>query len=135
MQRTGSHPDDIALVVGATSTPDYNFPSTASILCDKLGLKNAFAFDLQAACSGFLFALETVANFIRSGRYKKIIVVGADKMSSITNYTDRYTFPIFGYGAAAFMVEPTTEDYGVIDAIVVKDCKGLPFFASDKKET
>ncbi len=127
MQRTGSNPDDIDLVVVATSTPDYNFPSTASILCDKLGLKNAFAFDLQAACSGFLFALETVANFIRSGRYKKIIVVGADKMSSITNYTDRSTCPIFGDGAGAFMVEPTTEDYGVIDSILRTDGKGLPF--------
>ncbi len=127
MQRTGSNPDDIDLVVVATTTPDYNFPSTASILCDKLGLKNAFAFDLQAACSGFLFALETVANFIRSGRYKKIIVVGADKMSSITNYTDRATCPIFGDGAAAFMVEATTEDFGVLDSILRTDGKGLPF--------
>jgi len=79
------------LVVVATTTPDYHFPSTASILCDKLGLKNAFAFDLQAACSGFLYLMETAANFIRSGRYKKIIIVGADKMSSMVNYTDRAT--------------------------------------------
>jgi 3-oxoacyl-[acyl-carrier-protein] synthase-3 len=127
MQRTGSNPDDIDLVVVATTTPDYNFPSTASILCDKLGLKNAFAFDMQAACSGFLYALETVANFIRSGRYKKIIVVGADKMSGITDYTDRATCPIFGDGAAAFMVEPTTEDLGVKDALLRTDGKGLPF--------
>jgi 3-oxoacyl-[acyl-carrier-protein] synthase-3 len=127
MQRTGSNPDDIDLVVVATTTPDYNFPSTASILCDKLGLKNAFAFDMQAACSGFLFALETVANYIRTGRYKKIIVVGADKMSGITDYTDRATCPIFGDGAAAFMVEPTTEDLGVKDALLRTDGKGLPF--------
>jgi 3-oxoacyl-[acyl-carrier-protein] synthase-3 len=90
-------------------------------------LKNAFAFDMQAACSGFLYALETVANYIRSGRYKKIIVVGADKMSGITDYTDRATCPIFGDGAAAFMVEPTTENFGVMDALLRTDGKGLPF--------
>ena len=127
MQRTGSNPDDIDLVIVATTTPDYHFPSTASILCDKLRLKNAFAFDLQAACSGFLYALETAANFVRSGRYKKVIVVGADKMSSMVNYTDRATCPIFGDGAAAFMIEPTTEEYGVMDAILRTDGKGLPF--------
>ena len=127
MQRTKSNPDDIDLVIVATTTPDYHFPSTASILCDKLGLKNAFAFDLQAACSGFLFLMETAANFIRSGRYKKIIIVGADKMSSMVDYTERATCPIFGDGAAAFMVEPTTEDLGIMDAILRTDGKGLPF--------
>ena len=127
MQRTGADPDDIDLVIVATTTPDYHFPSTASILCDKLRLKNAFAFDLQAACSGFLYALETAANFIRSGRYKKVIIVGADKMSSMVNYTDRATCPIFGDGAAAFMIEPTTEDYGIMDSILRTDGKGLPF--------
>ena len=100
MQRTGSNPDDVDLVIVATSTPDYQFPSIASILCDKLGLKNAFAFDMSAACCGFLYMMETAANFIRSGRYKKVIIVGADKMSSIVNYTDRATCPIFGDGAA-----------------------------------
>ncbi len=79
MKKTGANPDDIDLVIVATTTPDYHFPSTASILCDKLGLKNAFAFDLQAACCGFLYLMETTANFIRSGRYKKIIIVGADR--------------------------------------------------------
>ena len=127
MQRTGANPDDIDAVIVATSTPDYHFPSTASILCDKLGLKNAFAFDLQAACSGFLFLMETAANFIRSGKYKKIIIVGADKMSSMVDYTDRATCPIFGDGAAAFMLEPTNEDVGVMDAILRTDGKGLPF--------
>ena len=127
MQRTGADPDDIDLVIVATSTPDYHFPSTASILCDKLGLKHAFAFDLQAACSGCLYLLETGANLIRSGRYKKIIIVGADKMSSMVNYTDRATCPIFGDGAAAFMMEPTTEDLGVMDSILRTDGKGLPF--------
>lgn len=127
MQRTGSNPDDIDLVIVATSTPDYQFPSIASILCDKLGLKNAFAFDMSAACCGFLYMMETAANFIRSGRYKKVIIVGADKMSSIVNYTDRATCPIFGDGAAAFMMEPTTEELGVMDAMLRTDGKGLPF--------
>jgi 3-oxoacyl-[acyl-carrier-protein] synthase-3 len=127
MQRTQSNPDDIDLVIVATSTPDYPFPSTASIVCEKLGLKNAFAFDLQAACSGFLYGLETAADFIRSGRYKKVILIGGDKMSSITNYTDRSTCPLFGDGAAACMVEPTTEPYGVIDAMLRTDGRGLPF--------
>jgi 3-oxoacyl-[acyl-carrier-protein] synthase-3 len=123
MQRTGANPDEIDLVIVATSTADYHFPSTASILCDKLGLKNAFAFDLQAACSGFLYLMETAASFIRSGRYKKVIIVGADKMSSVTDYTDRSTCPIFGDGAAAFMVEPTTEDYGIMDSLLKTDGK------------
>ncbi|EKU91637.1 beta-ketoacyl-ACP synthase III [Bacteroides oleiciplenus] len=127
MQRTKSDPEDIDLVIVATTTPDYRLPSTASILCERLGLKRAFAFDMQAVCSGFLYALETGANFIRSGNYKKIIVVGADKMSSIIDYTDRATCPIFGDGAAAFMLEPTTEDYGVMDAVLRTDGKGLPF--------
>lgn len=127
MQKTNTNPDDVDLVIVATSTPDYAFPSTASILCEKLGLKNAFAFDLQAACSGFLFLMETAANFIRSGRYKKVIIVGADKMSSIVDYTDRATCPIFGDGAAAFMLEPTTEDYGILDSKLRTDGKGLPF--------
>ena len=127
MQRTKSNPEDIDLVIVATTTPDYRLPSTASILCERLGLTRAFAFDMQAVCSGFLYALETGANFIRSGNYKKIIVVGADKMSSIIDYTDRATCPIFGDGAAAFMLEPTTEDYGVMDAVLRTDGKGLPF--------
>ncbi len=127
MQKTGANPDDIDLVIVATSTADYHFPSVASILCDKLGLKNAYAFDMQAACSGFLFALETAASFIRSGRYKKVIIVGTDKMSSTVDYTDRATCPIFGDGAAAFMVEPTAEEYGILDSILRTDGKGLPF--------
>ena len=127
LQRTNTNPDDVDLVIVATSTPDYHFPSTASILCDKLGLKNAFAFDMQAACCGFLYMMETGANFIRSGRYKKVIIVGGDKMSSMVDYTDRATCPIFGDGAAAFMLEPTTENVGIMDAILQTDGKGLPF--------
>ena len=123
IQRTNSQPDEIDLVIVA----DYRLPSTASILCERLGLKRAFAFDVQAVCSGFLYALETGANFIRSGNYKKIIVVGAEKMSSIIDYTDRATCPIFGDGAAAFMLEPTTEDLGVMDSVLRTDGKGLPF--------
>lgn len=127
MQRTGANPDDIDLVIVATTTPDYAFPSVASIVCEKLGLKNAFAFDMSAACSGFLFMMETAKSFIQSGKYKKIIIIGADKMSSIVDYTDRATCPIFGDGAAACMVEPTTEDYGILDAKLRTDGKGLPF--------
>ena len=100
MQKTDSDPASIDCVIVATTTPDYHFPSTASILCDKLGLKNAYAFDLQAACSGFLYAMETAASMIQSGRHKKIIIVGADKMSSMVNYGDRATCPIFGDGGS-----------------------------------
>jgi 3-oxoacyl-[acyl-carrier-protein] synthase-3 len=127
MQKTGANPDDIDAVVVCTTTPDYHFPSTASILCDKLGLKNAFAFDLQAACCGFLYALEVVASLVASGRHKKVILVGADKMSSMVDYSDRATCPIFGDGAAAVMVEGTTEEYGILDSILRTDGKGLPF--------
>ena len=126
LKRTGADPDEIDMVVVATSTPDYHFPSTASLVIDKLNLKNAFAFDLQAACSGFLYALEVAANFVRSGRWKKVIIIGADKMSSMVDYTDRATCPIFGDGAAAFLVEPTTEEVGVMDAWLRTDGKGLP---------
>ena len=127
IKRTHTNPDDIDLVIVATTTPDYRFPSTASILCERLELKRAFAFDIQAVCSGFLYALETGANFIRSGNYKKVVVVGAEKMSSIINYTDRATCPIFGDGGAAVMLEPTTEDLGIMDAVLRTDGKGLPF--------
>ena len=127
LQKTGVNPDEIDCVIVSTSTPDYHFPSVASIVIGKLGLNNAFAYDLQAACSGFLFAMDTASALIESGRYKKIIVIGADKMSSMVDYTDRATCPIFGDGAAAFMVEPTTEEVGIMDAILRTDGKGLPF--------
>lgn len=127
MKKTNSNPDDIDAIIVATTTPDYHFPSTASILCDKLGLKNAYAMDLQAACCGFLYGLETAASMIVSGRHKKVILVGADKMSSMVDYTDRATCPIFGDGAAAVMLEATTEEFGVIDSILRTDGKGLPF--------
>ena len=127
MQKTGVNPDEIDAVIVCTTTPDYHFPSTASILCDKLGLKNAFAFDFQAACCGFLYGMEVAASLVASGRHKKVILVGADKMSSMVDYTDRATCPIFGDGAAAVMLEPTTEDVGIMDSILRTDGKGLPF--------
>jgi 3-oxoacyl-[acyl-carrier-protein] synthase-3 len=127
MQKTGVNPDEIDAVIVCTTTPDYHFPSTASILCDKLGLKNAFAFDFQAACCGFLYGMEVAASLVASGRHKKVILVGADKMSSMVDYTDRATCPIFGDGAAAVLLEPTTEDYGIMDSILRTDGKGLPF--------
>ena len=127
MKKTNSNPDDIDAIIVATTTPDYHFPSTASILCDKLGLRNAYDMDLQAACCGFLYGLETAASMIVSGRHKKVILVGADKMSSMVDYTDRATCPIFGDGAAAVMLEATTEEFGVIDSILRTDGKGLPF--------
>ena len=127
LQKTGVNPDEIDAVIVCTTTPDYHFPSTASILCDKLGLKNAYAFDLQAACCGFLFGMEVATSLVVSGRHKKVILVGADKMSSMVDYTERATCPIFGDGAAAVLLEPTTEDYGIIDSILRTDGKGLPF--------
>ena len=127
MQKTGVNPDEIDAVIVCTTTPDYHFPSTASILCDKLGLKNAFAFDFQAACCGFLYGMEVAASLVASGRHKKVILVGADKMSSMVDYTERATCPIFGDGAAAVLLEPTTEDYGIMDSILRTDGKGLPF--------
>ncbi|EPT33416.1 beta-ketoacyl-acyl-carrier-protein synthase III [Bacteroidetes bacterium oral taxon 272 str. F0290] len=127
MEKTQVDPDEIDAVMVATTTPDYHFPSTASILIDKLGLKNAFAFDFQAACCGFLYALEVAASMIVSGRHKKIIVVGGDKMSSMVNYSDRSTCPIFGDGAAAVLLEGTKEEVGIVDSILRADGKGLPF--------
>ena len=127
LQKTDVNPDDIDAIFVTTSTPDYHFPSTASILCDKLGLKNAYAFDLQAACCGFLYGLEVASSLVASGRHKKVILVGADKMSSMVDYSDRATCPIFGDGAAAVLIEGTTENYGIMDSILRTDGKGLPF--------
>jgi 3-oxoacyl-[acyl-carrier-protein] synthase-3 len=103
------------------------FPATANIISDKVGIKNAFSFDLGAACSGFIFALQTGAAFIETGKYKKVVIVGADKMSSITDYTDRTTCPLFGDAAGAVLLEPTTEDSGIIDYIFHVDGSGRKF--------
>lgn len=128
LQKTGVDPDTIDCLIVATSTADYQFPSTASIVLGKLGLKNAFAYDYWAACCGFLYAFDTAAQMIESGRCKKIIVIGADKMSSVVDYKDRSTCPLFGDGAAAVLVEASTEpNIGLIDSHFRTDGKGLPF--------
>ena len=128
IQKTGVDPDTIDALIVATSTADYKFPSTASIVLGKLGLKNAYAFDFWAACCGFLYALDHAAMMIQSGRKKKIIVIGADKMSSVTDYTDRQTCPLFGDGAGAVLIEASEEEgLGVRDSFLRTDGKGLPF--------
>ncbi len=120
-------PNDIDCVICATVTPDMVFPATANILCDKAGMKNAFGFDVSAACSGFLYSLTLGTSMIESGRYKKVIVVGVDKMSAIVDYTDRTTCIIFGDGAGAVLLEATTEDYGIKDSILRSDGSGRNF--------
>jgi 3-oxoacyl-[acyl-carrier-protein] synthase-3 len=122
--KTGTKPEEIDLVICGTTTPDHIYPSCASMAAEKVGIKNALAFDLQAACSGFIVALSTATSFIESGKYKKVLVIGAEKMSSITDYTDRTTAPLFGDGAAVVLVEPTTEDLGVIDSMIFTDGVG-----------
>ena len=128
IQKTGVDPDTIDALIVTTTTPDYKFPSTASIVLGKLGLKNAFAFDFSAACCGFLYTLDVAASMIQSGRYKKIIVIGADKMSSLVDYTDRATCVLFGDGAGAVLVEATEEEnIGVQNSYLRTDGQGLPF--------
>ena len=128
LQKTGVDPDTIDALIVTTTTPDYKFPSTASIVLGKLGLKNAFAFDLSAACCGFLYTMDMAASMIQSGRYKKIIVIGADKMSSVVDYTDRQTCVLFGDGAGAVLMEATEEEgVGVQSSFFRTDGKGLPF--------
>jgi len=124
LDKRGISPDEIELIICATTTPDMQFPATANIIADKAGLKNAWGFDVNAACSGFLYALTTATQFIETGRHKKIIVVGADKMSSIVNYEDRTTAIIFGDGAGAVLLEPNNEGYGVLDSILRSDGSG-----------
>ena len=128
IKKTGVDPDTIDALIVTTTTPDYKFPSTASIVLGKLGLKNAFAFDLEAACCGFLYTLDMAASMIQSGRYKKIVVIGADKMSSLVDYQDRATCVLFGDGAGAVLVEATEEEgVGVQNSYLRTDGKGLPF--------
>ncbi|WKN32935.1 ketoacyl-ACP synthase III [Porifericola rhodea] len=127
IEKTNTNPEDIDLIICATTTPDMIFPATANLVGDHIGAKNAFGYDLQAACSGFLYALTTGAQFIASGTYKKVVVVGADKMSSIIDYQDRTTCIIFGDGAAAVMLEPTEEAYGVMDSVLQSDGSGAPY--------
>lgn len=123
-RKRGIDPMEIELLICATTTPDFVFPATANIICDKAGAKNAFSFDIQAACSGFLFSLVTGSKYIESGQYKKVVVVGADKMSSIIDYTDRATCVLFGDGCGAVLLEPNEEGYGIKDSILRSDGSG-----------
>ena len=125
--KTNTAPEDIDLLICATATPDMLFPATANIISDKCSIKNAFSFDINAACSGFLFALQTGAAYVETGRYKKVIVVGADKMSSITDYTDRTTCPLFGDASGAVLLEPTTEELGIMDYVFHTDGSGRKY--------
>lgn len=124
LEKTGTSPDEIDMLICATVTADMQFPATANIICDNVRIVGALSYDINAACSGLIYSLATASKFIESGTYKKIIVVGADKMSSIIDYTDRATCVIFGDGAGAFLLEPTTEDVGIIDSILRTDGAG-----------
>lgn len=127
LEKKGISPLEIDMVIVATVTPDYVFPSTSNVVCDKIGATNAWGYDLAAACSGFLFALATGSQFIETGKCKKVLVVGGDKMSSILDYTDRSTCIIFGDGAGVVLLEPNTEGFGVIDSILKVDGSGRKY--------
>jgi len=124
LKKTNTSPDEVDLVICATVTPDMQFPATATIICDKVGIKNAFSYDLNAACSGFIYALDAGRRYIESGEYKKVVVIGADKMSSIVDYTDRTTCILFGDAGGAVLLEPTTEDLGIMDSKLYSDGMG-----------
>jgi 3-oxoacyl-[acyl-carrier-protein] synthase-3 len=125
LEKTNTNPEEIDLLICATTTPDYIFPAAANMICDMVGAKNAFSYDVQAACSGFLFSLATGAQFIETGKYKKVVILGADKMSAIVDYTDRSTCIIFGDGAGAVLLEPNTEGNGLIDSVLKTDGSGV----------
>ncbi len=124
LEKTKTSPDEIDLLICATVTPDMLFPATSTIICDKVGIKNAFSFDINAACSGFIYSLDTARRFVESGQYKKVVVVGADKMSSIVDYTDRTTCVLFGDAGGAVLLEPSTNGYGIQDSILQSDGAG-----------
>lgn len=121
LAKTRTAPSEIDAVIFATSTPDHIFPSTASIVAENIGIKNAFCFDMEVACSGFIYGLEICNGLVKTGKYKKIILLAGDKMSSITNYKDRTTCPLFGDAAGAVLIEPTEENLGIIDAELHSD--------------
>ena len=123
---TGTDPDEVDLLICATTTPDFVFPSTANLICDMVGIRNIGSFDVQAACSGFVYALTIASQFIASGRCRKVVVVGADKMSSVIDYTDRATCVLFGDGAGAVLVEPSPNGYGIMDTLIRSDGAGMP---------
>lgn len=127
LEKTNTNPEDIDLIICATVTPDMPFPATANIIAHNVGAKNSFSFDISAACSGFLYALTIGSQFIETGMHKKVIIIGADKMSSIINYEDRTTCIIFGDGGGAVLLEPTTENLGVMDSILHSDGSGAPY--------
>jgi len=126
-KKTGLLPEEVDLLICATITGDYLFPSTANIISDKVGIKNAWSFDISAACSGFIYGLEIAAKFVESGQYKKVILVSAEKMSSITDYSDRTTCPLFGDAGTAVLLEPTTEELGLMDYVIKSDGSGLKY--------
>jgi 3-oxoacyl-[acyl-carrier-protein] synthase III len=126
-EKRGISPEEIDCLIVATVTPDMVFPATANIACNKLGAKHAWGFDVSAACSGFLYSLTVGASLIESGRYKKVVVCGADKMSAIIDYTDRNTCVLFGDGAGALLLEPNHEGYGVLDSLLRSDGSGAEF--------
>lgn len=127
LQKTNTNPNDIDMLLWCGVTPDMAFPSTANITSDKVGIRHAFGFDINAGCSSFLYALVTASKFVQSGSHKKVVVVGADKMSTIVDYTDRSTCPIFGDGAGAALIEPTMEEVGIVDAMMAVDGSGRQF--------
>lgn len=126
LEDTGVEPGEIDLLICATSNPDYRFPSTASVIAHDCNLANCYAYDIQAACAGFIVALQDAAAYVRSGMYSKVVVVAAEKMSSMVDYTDRQTCPLFGDGAGCVLVEPTDREVGVIDGVFHVDGSGLP---------
>lgn len=126
IEKTGVDPKEIEVVICATSNPDYRFPSTASIIAEKAGIKTTYGYDIQAACAGFLVALQAGAAYIQAGLYKKVVVIAAEKMSSMVNYKDRNTCPLFGDAAACVLLEPTEEEVGVMDSVFHTDGIGLP---------
>jgi len=125
LEKTGTSPDQVDLLICATTTPDFVFPSTANLICDMVGIRTIGSFDVQAACSGFVYALTVAAQFIENGKCSKIVVVGADKMSAIIDYTDRATCVLFGDGAGAVLLEPNRR-YGIIDTLISSDGSGMP---------
>lgn len=126
LEKTQCRPRDVDLLICATTTPDFVFPATANLICDMVGIRNIGSFDIQAACSGFVYALTIAAQFITTGKCQKIVVVGADKMSAIINYTDRATCVLFGDGAGAALVEANFDGLGIMDSLIGSDGSGMP---------
>ncbi len=126
LESTSTNPEEVDLLICATSNPDYRFPSTGSVIAHGCGLNKAYAYDIQAACAGFLVALQDAAAYVRAGMYKKVVVVAAEKMSSMVNYADRTTCTLFGDGAACMLIEPSQEKVGIIDGVFHVDGEGLP---------